>query len=99
MFGKLKEIMDAKAKAEDMKKALESMTVEGESYSREVVVTATGSRKITSIQISDEVIAKGNKPEIENLVKTAVNDALEKADRLMAEEMRKVMPNIPGLGI
>ena len=40
MFGKIKELMEAKAKAEEMKKRLESQLVTGESYNGEVVVTA-----------------------------------------------------------
>ncbi len=99
MFGKIKEIMEAKGKAEEMKKRLESMIVTGESYNAEVVVTATGGRKITKIDINQGVLNVRGKQEIEHLVITAVNNALNQADRLMAEEMKNIMPNIPGLGM
>lgn len=99
MFGKIKELMEAKAKAEEMKKRLESMIVTGESYNAEVVVTATGGRKITKININQGVLNVRGKQEIEHLVLTAVNNALDQADRLMAEEMKHVTPNIPGLGM
>ncbi len=99
MFGKIKDLMEAKGKAEEMKKLLETMTVTGESYNAEVIATATGGRKIIKIDINQGVLNVRGKLEIENLVLTAVNNALEKADRLMAEEMIKIMPNIPGLGM
>lgn len=99
MFGKIKDLMEAKGKAEEMRKKLETMTVTGESYNAEVVVTATGGRKIIKIDINQGVLNVRGKQEIDHLVLTAVNNALEKADRLMAEEMKNIMPNIPGLGI
>ena len=98
MFGKIKDLMEATAKAQEIKKRLETITVSGESYNSEVTVTATGGRKITKIEINQSVLNVGEKHEIENLVLTAVNNALENADRLMAEEMKHIMPNIPGLG-
>jgi DNA-binding YbaB/EbfC family protein len=99
MFGKIKDLMEAKGKAEEMKKKLETMTVTGESYAGEVVVTATGGRKLIKIDINQGVLNVRSKHEIENLILTATNNALEKADRLMAEEMKSIMPNIPGLGM
>ena len=99
MFGKIKELMEAKGKAEEMRKNLETMMVTGESYGAEVIVTSTGGRKIIKIDINQGVLNVRGKQEIENLVLTAVNNALEKADRLMAEEMKKIIPNIPGLGM
>lgn len=99
MFGKIKDLMEAKGKAEEMRKKLETMNVTGESYNAEVVVTATGGRKIIKIDINQGVLNVRGKQEIDHLVLTAVNNALEKADRLMAEEMKNIMPNIPGLGI
>jgi DNA-binding YbaB/EbfC family protein len=99
MFGKIKELMEAKAKAEEMKKRLESQLVTGESYNGEVVVTATGGRKITNIQINESIMNVRSKQEVENLILTAVNNALEQADRIMAEEMKAIMPNIPGLNL
>jgi len=99
MFGKIKELMEAKAKAEELKKRLENITVTGESYNGEVKVTATGGRKIIKIDINQSVLNVREKHEIENLVITAVNNALDQADRLMADEMKLIMPDIPGLGM
>ena len=64
MFGKIKELMEAKAKAEEMKKRLESQLVTGESYNGEVVVTATGGRRITNIQINESIMNVRSKQEV-----------------------------------
>jgi len=98
MFGKIKELMEAKSKAEEMKKRLENVTVTGESYQGEVLVTANGSRRILSIDINESVLKVREKHEIEEMILVAVNNATEKADQLMATEMKAIMPNIPGLG-
>jgi len=91
--------MEAKGKAEEMKKRLESISVTGESYNKEVVVTASGGRKILAIHINESILNVREKHEIEQYILVAVNNALNEADRLMAEEMKKIMPNIPGLGM
>lgn len=91
--------MEAKAKAEEMKKKLEQMEVKGESYDGEVTIIANGSRKVLSVHIKEEIFTGKSRPEIEHLIKEAVNDATTKADRMMAEEMKAIMPNIPGLGV
>ena len=90
--------MEAKAKAEEMKKRLETVMVTGESYQGEVKVTANGNRKITDILINESILRVREKQEIEQMILTAVNNALEQADQVMAAEMKAIMPNIPGLG-
>ena len=68
MLGKIKDLMEAKGKAEEMKKKLETITVTGESYNAEVIVTANGGRKIIKIDINQGVLNVSGKLEIENLV-------------------------------
>ncbi len=89
--------MDAKNKAEMIKKKLQGITVTGQSPMSEVVVNASGDRKITHIEIQQSILNVREKSDIETLVKQAVNEALEAADQLMAEEMKQILPNIPGI--
>jgi len=99
MFGKLKELMDAKGKMEEVKKRLESVLLTGESMNKEVSVTVTGGRKVVKIAIHPSIFNVREKEEIENLILIAVNHGLDQADHLMAEEMKRIMPDIPGLGM
>ena len=98
MFGKIKDLMEAKGKMEEMKKRLEDVTVTGQSQNGEVTISATGGRRISRIEINQSVFNVREKHEIENLIVAAVNNALENADELMAREMKNIMPVIPGLG-
>ena len=86
-------------KPEKMKMRLENFPVTGQSYNGEVVVTANGSRRVLSVDINDSVLKVREKHEIEQMIVVAVNNATEKADQLMAVEMKAIMPNIPGLGL
>ena len=52
-----------------------------------VKVKALGSKIIKSIEISKELVAEGDAEMIQDLVLTAVNEALNKADSMMNEGM------------
>ena len=58
-----------------------------------VSVTMTGKRTIKSIKIKPEVIDKDDPEMLEDLIMTAVNEGIKKAEDMMEEEMKKY--NIP----
>ena len=60
-----------------------------------VVVKATGDKVIKSITIKKEVVDPDDVEMLQDLVLTAVNEALSKADSMMQSEMGSF--NIPGL--
>ena len=71
-----------------------------------VKVKANGRLEVQSCTLSDEAVRAGDKELLEDLIKAAVNQALEKARQLMLEETNKTMSalglpagiNLPGLG-
>lgn len=80
----MKQVMEMKAKMDEVKKRLDSIEVVAEN--EWVKVTATGNRKIKDIEIrdgSDKVVLEGK-------LQSAVNEALEKADNVMQSEMMGV---------
>jgi len=81
-MGKMQEM---KAKAEESKKRLDAITVEGEAGGNAVRVTVTGNRKVKQIEIIDGLLS--DKEQLENLLVTAVNNAIENADRINQAEM------------
>jgi DNA-binding YbaB/EbfC family protein len=97
MFG-LDKLKDFKKNAEEAKQRLDTITVEGVAGSDLVRVVATASKQIVSVDISESVLRTALKPDIDKLVKEAVTDALNQAERVAESEMRNIMPNIPGLG-
>ena len=95
MFDKL---FEAKQKAEEIKKRLETISVTGEIENGAVRVTCNGNRKVLDIKINPSIFNVRDREEVEELITVATNRALEQADQLMATEMKAIMPDIPGLG-
>ena len=88
----LKQLQELKSKMDDVKNRLDTITVSEEnSY---VKATVNGNRKITAIEIKQQVDPK----ELEKHLVSVLNEALVKSDSVMQSEMKGVMPNIPGLG-
>ncbi len=81
----------------DMQKTqaeLETKVLEGSSGGGAVVVTVTGKKEVTGIKINPDVLDDAEM--LQDLVLTAVNDALHKVDELTSAEMQKFnIPNLP----
>ncbi|MFK7694839.1 YbaB/EbfC family nucleoid-associated protein [Paenibacillus sp. HJGM_3] len=87
---------------EQMLKAQEELAtkfVEGSSGGGVVTVTATGHRKITNIVIKPEAVDPDDVEMLQDLVLTAVNDALTKAEELAEKDMGRFTAGMkmPGL--
>ena len=91
MFNKLKDVKDLRSQAKTMKSALaqEKVTVS----KKGVTVVMTGNMEIESIQINPDL----EQPKIEAGVKEAVNEAMQKTQKLMAQKMQE-MGGFPGMG-
>jgi len=85
----------------EMRAKLEGIHLTGDAESGMVRITMSGNRKLLDIHIDNELIIRGDKQAIEELLTTAFQRALDKADALHAEEMKNtakgILPNIPGL--
>jgi len=84
----------AKAQAE-----LAEATIEASSGGGAVKVTVNGQQQVLSVKISPEAIEPDDVEMLEDLVMTAVNEALAKAQEMAAKRMGKLTGglNIPGL--
>lgn len=95
-------IKQAQKMQEEMEKVqaeLEEKTVEATAGGGMVSVTANGKKEIISLKINPEAVDPEDVETLEDLVMVAVNDAIKKADEMMAEGMSTVTGglNIPGL--
>lgn len=89
-------LKQAKQMQEDMMKThseIEAKEFDVTSGGGAVTVTMTGKKMIKSIKISPDVLDKDDVEMLEDLVMTAVNEGIKKAENLMEEEMKKF--NIP----
>jgi DNA-binding YbaB/EbfC family protein len=102
-FGNMSNIMkQAQAMQEQMAKVQEqaaAKTVSGTAGGGIVTVTANGAMQIVSVTLDPEVVKSGDVEMLQDLVVAAANDALRKAQEMMAEEMKSVTGGlkIPGL--
>ena len=84
-----------------MQEEMAGKTVEGFAGGGMVTVVANGKHEVVSVKIDREVIDPNDIDMLQDLIQAAVNDALRKAQEMMASEMSKLTGglgiNIPGL--
>jgi DNA-binding YbaB/EbfC family protein len=84
MFDKL---MQAQQKAGEIKKRLDAIDVTGTAEGGKITVTATANKVIKSVVIDEDLFKEGDKEQLEELLVTAINKALEQADNVSQTEM------------
>ncbi|MDO4679947.1 MAG: YbaB/EbfC family nucleoid-associated protein [Aerococcus sp.] len=75
---------------------LKKQTFTGTEPSGMIEVTATGNKKITAIKIKPEAIDPDDPDMLEDLVLTAVNNALGKVDAATKQQLGAFTKGIPG---
>lgn len=99
MFDILGKLGQMKSKMEEVKNRLDAVSVTGESGGGEVKVTVNGNRKVLSISIESHLLFPEKRQEVEELVETAMNRALDEATKVSEAEMKAVgkdlLPGFP----
>ncbi len=82
-----------------LQKNLENSEYEASVGGGAVVVKVSGKKELTSIKIKEEVVDADDVEMLEDLVLSAVNEALKKAEEASSNQMGKLTGglNIPGL--
>lgn len=95
----MKMIQQMQNKMVKIQEELEETTVEGSAGGGVVTATANGQRAIQGIKIDPSAVDPEDVEMLEDLVLTAVQDALEKASQLAEEKMGALTGGmkIPGL--
>jgi len=95
----MKQAKKMQAKMAELQAELEQKTVESSAGGGMVKVIANGKYEILSITIDPEVVNAEDIEMLQDLILAAVNDALRKAQEMVAEEMSKLTGGlkIPGL--
>ncbi|MGL5151784.1 MAG: YbaB/EbfC family nucleoid-associated protein [Clostridium sp.] len=95
----MKQAQQMQKKMEDMQKELESTEFEASVGGGAVVVKTNGKKEVVAINIKPEVVDADDVEMLEDLVLSAVNEALRKAEEESAAKMGKLTGgmNIPGL--
>lgn len=94
----MKQAQKLQAKMLKMQEELADKTVETTAGGGMIKVVANGRQQVLSITIDPEVVDPEDVEMLQDLVLAAVNDALTKAQEMVASEMGKITGgmNIPG---
>ena len=94
----LRQAQQLQAKLAKAQEELEKATVEASSGGGAVKVVISGQQKLRSIKISPEAVDPKDVGMLEDLVLTALNEALERSKELAANHISAITGvNIPGL--
>ncbi len=95
----MRQAQELQAKLAKAQQELAEATIEASSGGGAVKVTITGQQKILSVKIAPEAINPDDAELLEDLVLTAISEAITKSQELAAERLGKVTGglNIPGL--
>jgi len=98
----MKQVQQMQAKMAKLQEELEQKNVEATAGGGVVRVVANGKNEIVEIEIKPEVLDPDDVEMVQDLVMAACNEALRKAQEMVAEEMGKItgglkLPGMPGL--
>ena len=93
MFDKL---MQAQQMAGEMKKKLDAIAVTGSAEGGKITVNANGNKVIQSVLIDEDFFKEADKEQLEELLVTAINKAMEQADNLNQSEMAAMTKDMLG---
>jgi DNA-binding YbaB/EbfC family protein len=98
----MKQVQQMQAKMAKLQEELEQKTVEATAGGGVVRVVANGKNELIEIEIKPEVLDPEDPEMVQDLVLAASNEALRKAQEMVAEEMGKItgglkLPGMPGL--
>ncbi len=77
---------------------LRETTLEATSGGGAVRVTISGTQELRSVEIDPSAVDPAEVEMLQDLVLSAVNDAIERSKALERERMAKVAAGVPGLG-
>lgn len=100
MMGRMKEVQ---AKMKEAQENLVNVHATGESGGGMVKATVNGKKQVISLEIDNDLITPEDKEMMSDLIIAAINKAMEEAEVLAKEEIKKstegLIPDIPGLDL
>ena len=96
MFDKMKDLMEMKRQADQIKKELDASSVTSEDI-RGIKIVITGSQNVRSIEVEEAKLGVDNKIRLEQDLVKSFNSAIKKSQLLAAQKMKAVMPGFPGI--
>src|SRR5262249_15822058 len=102
LAGLLQNLPRIKAEMENMQQRLAALTAEGDAGGGMVKVRVNGRFEVLSCALSDDALCSGDREMLEDLIRAATNQAMDRARQLAAEETGKIASNLglpPGMAL
>ncbi len=97
MLDKLKQLMEVKRQADQLKKELESVTFEMNDV-RGIKMTMNGTQKVLSVDVDSQYLALDGKKKLEADLVRSFNNALQRSRGIAAEKMKHLTGfDFPGM--
>jgi DNA-binding YbaB/EbfC family protein len=95
----MKQAQQLQSKMTKLQEEMAEKTIEATAGGGMVKVVANGKQQVVSIQIEKEVVDPDDVEMLQDLILAAVNDALNRAQEMVSQEMSKLTGgmNIPGM--
>lgn len=97
VFSKLKQFRDMRSKAKTLQHMLAEETVHTDAKGGKIQVIMDGNQKIQTLDIDASLLSPDKKHEVEEGIKEAVGDAVQKAQRVMAEKIKSSGIQLPDM--
>ncbi len=98
MFDKIKQLKELRDQAKQMKEMLEKESVVGEGGGGKVSIVMNGNQEVLSTSVDSVLLKTDSKEALEHYLREAINDAIKKVQRVMAQKMQNMQGfNLPGM--
>lgn len=99
MQGMLKKVQKMQKQMTDLQEELKTREVEGTAGGEAVKVVVNGNKNIVKVTLSPEAVDPDDVEILQDLIVTAVNDAMQKVDAMTEQELGKVTGGmkLPGM--
>ncbi len=94
LAGMMKALPKLKEEMERYQKRLVEITAEGDAGAGLVKARVNGKLEVQAVQLSDEALKLNDREMLEDLIRSAVNQALDKVRQLVSEETGKMASNM-----
>lgn len=97
MFEKIKQLKNLRNQAKQMKETLGEEVVNASAASGKVNLVMNGNQEVLAVEIDPSMLVPEKRDELENAIKEAVNDGIQKVQKIMMQKFQAGGFNIPGL--
>jgi len=95
----MKQAQGLQAKMVQAQQAAAQKTVEATAGGGMVTVRMNGKQEMVGLVLDPEVVAAGDNAMLQDLILAAVNEAIRKSRQMVADEMKGIGLQIPGLSL